>query len=80
VQVELRFPIWGELHGAAFTDRGGVWLDPDDADIDDTRWSVGTGLRYYTPAGALSADLAWNVDNEEDEEDLVFHFSIGFPF
>jgi outer membrane translocation and assembly module TamA len=38
------------------------------------------GLRYHTPAGALSADLAWNVANEEDEEDLVFHFSIGFPF
>ncbi|HZL71841.1 MAG TPA: BamA/TamA family outer membrane protein, partial [Planctomycetota bacterium] len=80
MQAEIRFPIWGEFHGAAFTDRGGVWLDPNDADIDDTRWSVGTGLRYYTPAGALSADLAWNIAREEGEEPFVFHFSIGFPF
>jgi outer membrane protein insertion porin family len=79
LQTEVRFPIIGDLHGAAFTDRGGVWLDPKDAPH-DTRWSVGTGLRYYTPAGALSADLAWNVANEDDEDHLVFHFSIGFPF
>ena len=80
IQAEIRFPIWSEFHGAIFTDRGGVWLDPDDADIDDTRWSVGAGLRFHTPAGALSADVAWNVDNEEDEDNVAFHFSIGFPF
>ena len=80
MQAEVRFPIWGEFHGAAFTDRGGVWLDPGDANIDDTRWSVGAGLRYHTPAGALSADLAWNIAREEDEDPVVFHFSIGFPF
>jgi outer membrane protein assembly complex protein YaeT len=80
MQAEIRFPLWGEFHGAAFTDRGGVWLDPSDADINDTRWSVGAGLRYYTPAGALSADLAWNLAREEGEAPLVFHFSIGFPF
>ena len=80
MQAEVRFPIWGEFHGAVFSDRGGVWLDPEDTDLDDTRWSVGTGLRYHTPAGALSADLAWNVASKEDEDHVVFHFSIGFPF
>ena len=80
MQAEIRFPIVGDLHGAVFTDRGGVWLDPGDFDLDDTRWSVGAGLRYYTPAGALSGDLAWNAADKEGEDDLVFHFSIGFPF
>lgn len=80
MQTELRFPIWGSLHGAGFMDRGGVWLDPKDAEVNDTRWSVGAGLRYHTPAGALAADLAWNAANEKDEDNVVFHLSIGFPF
>ncbi len=82
MQAELRFPIWGDLHGAAFTDRGGVWFEHDDLDLDDTRYSVGLGLRYYTPGGAVVADVAWNPDRkeEEGEEALEFHLSVGFPF
>ncbi|MBI4566753.1 MAG: BamA/TamA family outer membrane protein [Planctomycetes bacterium] len=80
LQVELRFPIWGELHGALFTDRGGVWADRRDVDLDETRYSVGLGLRYYTPAGALVADVAWNVARKEDEDPVEFHVSVGFPF
>jgi outer membrane protein assembly complex protein YaeT len=80
VQAELRFRIWQEFHGALFTDRGGVWLDTKDAAFDDTRWSAGAGLRYYTPAGALALDVAWNPSREEGEEPVVFHISIGFPF
>jgi outer membrane protein insertion porin family len=80
MQMEIRFRIWREVHGAVFTDRGGAWLDPEDVELDDTRWSVGTGVRYYTAAGALAADVAWNPAREEDEDAVVFHFSIGFPF
>ena len=80
VQTELRFRIWQEIHGAIFTDRGGVWLDSKDAAFDDTRWSVGAGIRYYTPAGALAVDVAWNPSREEGEDPVVFHISIGFPF
>lgn len=80
LQTELRYPIWGLLHGAVFHDRGGVWFRHDDVDLDEARWSVGTGLRIYTPAGALTADAAWNPSKEDDEDAVVFHFSIGFPF
>jgi outer membrane protein assembly complex protein YaeT len=80
LQTELRFPIWRELHGAIFTDRGGVWFKRGEIDLDDTRYSVGAGLRYYTPAGAFVVDAAWNPHPEEDERPVEVHASIGFPF
>ena len=80
VQAELRFPIWEGLHGAVFHDRGGVWFEAHDFDVDDTRWSVGAGIRYYTPAGALVLDVGWNPDREERESAVEAHVSIGFPF
>lgn len=80
LQTELRFPIWRELHGAVFTDRGGVWFEHDEIDLRETRYSVGAGLRYYTPAGAFVVDVAWNPAPEEDERPVEVHVSIGFPF
>jgi outer membrane protein insertion porin family len=80
LQVELRFPIWQDLHGAVFTDRGGVWTDYTRVDLGDLRYSVGTGLRYLTPAGPLVADFAWNPARRAGEDGWAFHFSIGYPF
>ena len=80
LQTEVRFPIWGDLHGAVFTDRGGVWEDYRRVDLSEIRYSVGTGLRYYTPAGAIVTDVAWNPDRKPGERGWEFHFSIGFPF
>lgn len=80
LQSELRFPIWEGFHGAVFHDRGGVWFEARDFDLDDIRWSVGLGLRYYTPAGALVLDVGWNPDREEHESAVEAHVSIGFPF
>jgi outer membrane protein insertion porin family len=57
-----------------------VWFDARDFELDDTRWSVGLGLRYYTPAGALVLDVGWNADKEEGESAVEAHVSIGFPF
>lgn len=80
LQAEVRFPIWGEFHGAVFTDRGGVWFDHNRVALDETRWSVGLGLRYYTPAGAFVVDAGWNPDREDGERAIEVHVSIGFPF
>lgn len=80
LQSELRFPIWAGLHGAVFSDRGAVWFEAKDVDADELRWSVGAGLRYYTPAGALVTDVGWNPSREEGESAVELHLSIGFPF
>jgi outer membrane protein assembly complex protein YaeT len=80
IQAEARIPLWGDLHGAVFSDRGGVWEKAQDIALDDLRYSVGIGVRYLTPAGAIVADVAWNPKREEDEDAIELHFSIGFPF
>ncbi len=80
LQAELRFPIWEGFHGAVFSDRGGVWFDHREIDLDEARWSVGAGLRYHTPAGAFVVDVGWNPSREEGEEPVEVHLSIGFPF
>jgi outer membrane protein assembly factor BamA len=80
LQTEVRYPIWGDLHGAVFSDRGGVWEDYRRVNLSDCRYSVGTGLRFHTPAGAIVADVAWNPDRKPGEHGWSFHFSIGFPF
>jgi outer membrane translocation and assembly module TamA len=80
LQTELRYPIWGDLHGAVFSDRGGVWEDYRRVNLSEARYSVGTGLRYHTPAGAIVADVAWNPARRPGERGWAFHFSIGFPF
>jgi outer membrane protein assembly complex protein YaeT len=79
-QAELRFPVWSLLHGALFTDRGGVWRVSGDFDLDETRWSVGGGLRLYTPAGAIVFDVGWNPSREPGEDSVELHLSVGFPF
>ncbi|MBV8881596.1 MAG: BamA/TamA family outer membrane protein, partial [Planctomycetaceae bacterium] len=79
-QLELRYLIWENLHGAVFTDRGGVWEDYTRVDLGDLRYSIGTGLRYHTPAGPLVADFGFNPARRAGEAGWAFHFSIGFPF
>jgi outer membrane protein assembly complex protein YaeT len=80
LQTEVRYPIWGDLHGAVFSDRGGVWQDYRDVNLSECRYCVGTGLRYHTPAGAIVGDFAWNPARRAGEHGWEFHFSIGFPF
>jgi outer membrane translocation and assembly module TamA len=80
LQTELRYPIWGDLHGAVFSDRGGVWEDYTRVNLSECRYSVGSGLRYHTPAGAIVVDGAWNPARRAGERGWGFHFSIGFPF
>jgi outer membrane protein assembly complex protein YaeT len=80
LQSEVRFPIWGSLQGAIFSDQGGVWFDRLRVHLPDIRYSVGIGLRFLTPAGALVADLGWNPHPRQGEYPTEFHLSVGFPF
>lgn len=80
LQTEVRVPIIGDLQGALFFDEGGVWFDRIRVNLSDLRYAVGTGLRFVTPAGAISADLGWNPHPRDGEHPLEFHLSVGFPF
>lgn len=80
LQTEVRFPIVGDLQGAVFFDEGGVWFDRLRVNLTELRWAVGPGLRFVTPAGALSADVGWNPHTRNGEHPIQFHLSVGFPF
>jgi len=80
LQSELRIPLVGDLQGAVFSDQGGVWFDRTRVNLSEIRYSVGVGLRFVTPAGALSADVGWNPHTLAGEHPVEFHLSVGFPF
>jgi outer membrane protein assembly complex protein YaeT len=81
LNLEYRRMLTGNLAGALFVDWGNVTLEVQDyLDFDGFRTGVGVGLRYLLPIGPVRLDLAANPDPGDDEDDLVLHFSVGFPF
>jgi outer membrane protein assembly complex protein YaeT len=48
----------------------------------DFRSGIGFGLHYKLPIGPVRCDLAWNpdADKDRDEDNWVFHFSVGMAF
>ena len=80
--LELRFPIRGNIRGAAFVDAGNVWEEAGDLEFGDLRYTPGLGLRYVTPIGPIRLDAARRTSGEEEEflPRWVFHISIGNAF
>ena len=48
----------------------------------DFRPGIGVGLQYKLPIGPVRLDVAFNpdADKDRDEDDWVFHFSVGMAF
>lgn len=70
--LEYRFPIWGDLHGAAFVDAGNIWLlkrDPNrpGGELDgrtflkDIALGTGVGLRYDIGMLVIRGDLGIGI-------------------
>ena len=79
--LEVRFPISGNLDGAAFVDAGNVWTDPDEMSFGDLKYTPGVGIRYRTPVGPVRLDVARKTANDEEFlPNWVFHISIGPAF
>lgn len=78
--AELRFPIAGALHGAAFADAGNVGTDAGGYGLSDLRWALGGGLRFVLPIGPVRLDTAANPSPREGEARWTAHFSVGLPF
>lgn len=92
--LEYRFNIVGNLHGAGFVDMGNVWyMDwPDNNFLKQLASDVGVGIRYDIGILVLRLDWAaalhlpyntektgyFNVDNFKRNQTL--HFAIGYPF
>lgn len=83
VSIELRHIIVWDIYGALFVDIGNLARELEDMyDFDTWRIGIGYGIRYVSPIGPARFDVSWNVfpRNDVAEDDVVFHFSVGYPF
>ncbi len=81
LNVELRFPIFGEaFRGALFMDAGNVWPKIGDIDLSQLRYGVGGGVRYLTPVGPLRFDVGFKLDRKPWEDPWVTFLTLGYGF
>ena len=78
--VELRVRVAGNWRLVPFMDAGNVWIDPDDANLDDLKYTAGAGIQYNTPVGPVRLDYGRKLDPEKGEGREEIHFSIGHAF
>lgn len=71
--LEYQHPIVRDWYGAVFLDAGNAadsWSDWKAV------YGTGVGVRWRSPVGPVSVDLAWG----EATHQLRFHFSVGYAF
>lgn len=80
--LELRFPIHGDLRGVVFTDMGNAFEDWEEFDSFSLRYTAGLGLRYDTPVGPLRLDWGFQLNPPEDAPigRYEFYLSVGQAF
>jgi outer membrane protein insertion porin family len=80
--------------GVFFLDAGNVWSDiddisgsqfkpfvePEDVDVLDFKYSIGFGVRYYTPVGPIRLDVGYPIKLYENQESYRIHISLGQIF
>jgi outer membrane protein insertion porin family len=62
VNLELRFPIVGNLRGVVFSDNGNVYRRLEVIELLNWRYNMGFGFRYDTPLGPLRVDYGFKLD------------------
>ena len=80
--IELRYPIKGNLKGVIFMDSGDVYQSNFSLNAYDLSYGVGTGIRYVTPIGPLGIDLAFPVEHLQpiNFSSYYFYLTIGQGF
>jgi outer membrane protein assembly factor BamA len=88
--AEYRFPIFGSLGGAVFTDIGNTFADST-IHFNDLRYGYGTGLRYLSPVGPLRFDIGFPTNRRiigfDDktgkpilERPFAYFITLGYAF
>lgn len=78
--LELRISLGKGFGIVAFLDGGNVWIDVEDIDLSDFKFTTGLGLRYNTPVGPVRIDYGHKLEKERGESSGEIHFSIGHAF
>lgn len=80
---EIIFPIVQAigLKGVVFVDAGNAYGYPQGApSLDETRYSVGAGVRWLSPLGPLRVELAEPFNTKPHDRTSLIQFSFGGPF
>ena len=81
INNELRFPLWGPIGGAVFSDTGNVFARVRDIRPGNITETVGFGLRVKTPIGPVRFDYGFLVVNRPPGVSGSHkHFTIGQTF
>jgi outer membrane protein insertion porin family len=80
VNLEYRFPLFGDFGGVVFFDTGNVWADWRSVDFSDFKHGAGLGARYLSPLGPIRAGVGWKLNREPGESSYEFFVNIGNPF
>jgi len=79
--VELNYPLWNKIRGAAFYDWGFVNKASWDFDPSDYNDNWGIGLRFDLPGFPLHLDYAWPITFDDTQSGQGrFNFLIGHTF
>ncbi len=78
--LELRFPVRGNLGGVIFFDVGNVFTDFSTVSGSEIRKIAGIGVRYNTPVGPVRLDWGHFLDRRAGEDGSRFYISVGQTF
>ena len=78
--IEVRFPIFGSLRGAVFSDHGGVYSEVESFRARNLGHNAGAGLRWNTPLGPVRFDYGVRIGAIGDGRRGQWHFTIGHAF
>jgi len=62
LNLEMRFPVFGNLEGVVFSDNGTVYRRLQVMQLLNWRYNMGFGFRYDTPLGPLRFDYGFKLD------------------
>jgi outer membrane protein insertion porin family len=81
VNNEVRFPLWGPVGGAVFSDTGNVFARVRDIKVGNLTETLGFGLRLKTPIGPVRFDYGFLLVNRPANiSGSHKHFTIGQTF
>jgi outer membrane protein insertion porin family len=80
VSAELLIPVFARFRLAVFFDAGNVYGYGTSFDPTDLRYTLGAGVRFFSPFGPLRLDYGYNLNKKPGEKTGYINFTVGAPF